>query len=208
MTIHAVTGGDLASSDAVALFLHGYGSNEQDLIGLRGALPAGMPSASLRAPLILGPGSYSWFEIVERGNPSPETLAPALAALWAWIDENVPQGARVVPIGFSQGGLMASELLRSDAARVLASVLLGGFVAGGERPGDAGLRAASPAAFYGLGSDDQVLTPAARERTLSWLPAHTTLTAPVYPGLGHGINAAELADVRAFLAAQLVAVAR
>jgi len=103
---------------------------------------------------------------------------------------------------------MASELLRSDAARVLAPVLLGGFVAGGERPGDAGLRAASPAAFYGLGSDDQVLTPAARERTLSWLPAHTTLTAPVYPGLGHGINAAELADVRSFLAAQLVAVAR
>ena len=206
MTLHAVTFGDLKTSDAVAVFLHGYGSNERDLVGLRGALPEGLPWASLRAPLDLAPGSYSWFEIVERGNPSLETLAPAIAALWAWIDETLAPGARVVPIGFSQGGLMASELLRSDAARVLAPVLLGGFVAAGIRPEDERLAAERPAVFSGRGAEDTVLLPATKERTDAWLPAHSTLTAPVYPGLGHGINAAELADVRAFLAEQLAEV--
>ncbi len=207
MTLHAIASDGLADAPVAALFLHGYGSNERDLVGLRGALPEGMPWASLRAPLVLATAAYSWFEIIERGNPSPVTLAPATAALWAWIDEHLAPGARVVPIGFSQGGLMASELLRSDAARVLAPVLLGGFTAGGVRPEDERLAAERPAVFSGRGADDTVLMPATIARTDAWLPAHTTLTAPIYPDLGHSINAAEVADVRAFLAEHTVEVA-
>jgi phospholipase/carboxylesterase len=50
---------------------------------------------------------------------------------------------------------------------------------------------------------DGVITQDAVARTAAFLPAHSTLTERVYPGLGHGISAQEVADVREFLAAQL-----
>lgn len=104
-----------------------------------------------------------------------------------------------MPIGFSQGGLMASQLLRSRPERVLAPVVLGGFVLGAPQPGDEALTVARPAVFWGRGGDDRVITGPAVERTASWLPEHASLDERVYAGLGHGISAQELADVRSFI---------
>lgn len=44
-----------------------------------------------------------------------------------------------------------------------------------------------------------MITADAVERTSQWLPAHSTLTERVYPGLAHGIGDQENADVRVFL---------
>ncbi|WP_431031546.1 hypothetical protein [Plantibacter sp. RU18] len=57
--------------------------------------------------------------------------------------------------------------------------------------------------FWGRGTEDRVIAEPAVARTASWLPLHTTLTERTYPGLAHGINQAELDDVRTFLAAHL-----
>ncbi|MBP1324878.1 phospholipase/carboxylesterase [Leucobacter exalbidus] len=208
MTLHAITSPNwnLENDAPVALFLHGFGSNERDLEPLAQVLPAGMRWATLRAPVELGPGSYAWFHITSPGNPDPAAADAATSEIWAWVDAELPAGTVVVPIGFSQGGLMASQLLRSQPARVVAPVILGGFVMGGEQPADAQLRESRPAVFSGRGAEDQVITAAAVERTNEWLPAHATLTSQVYPGLAHGINGQELADVQAFLAQQLTAV--
>lgn len=135
-------------------------------------------------------------------------MAAATDAIWQWVDATLPADARVVPIGFSQGGLMASQLLRTDASRTVAPVILGGFVQGAEQPEDDRLAAEKPAVFSGRGDEDRVIAPAAVARTDAWLPAHTTLTARTYPGLAHGINQAELADVREYLAEQLAGVVR
>lgn len=209
MTLKAVNLNAIASENfpgdvpAVALFLHGYGSNERDLTALASALPDGLPWASLRAPIEVMPGGYAWFRIVTPGHPDADALDAATAAIWSWVDAAVPNGTRIVPIGFSQGGLMATQLLRTAPERVLAPVVLGGFVASVEQPADAALRDARPAMFLGRGAEDQVIAPAAVERTDAWAPGHTTLDARQYPGLGHGINQEELADVQAFLALQL-----
>ena len=40
-------------------------------------------------------------------------------------------------------------------------------------------------------------------RTAAFLPTHTTLVERIYPGLGHGISADEIEDVREFLATRL-----
>ena len=98
---------------AVVLFLHGFGSNEQDLSGLAPALGLDLPWASLRAPLELGNGGAAWFEITTPGNPAAAPVEEATEAIWAWIEENVDPATRIVPVGFSQGGLMASQLLRT-----------------------------------------------------------------------------------------------
>jgi len=208
MTLLALTSDDLSTdaAPAVALFLHGYGSNERDLVALAPALPAGTPWASLRAPLQVAPGGFAWFRITQPGNPDPIAVEAATDAIWAWVDATLSPEARVVPIGFSQGGLMASQLLRTAPDRVLAPVILGGFVQAGEQPGDRQLRDMRPAVFSGRGSDDRVIADAAVARTDAWLPTHTTPTSRSYPGLGHGIDARELAEVRTFLAEQLTTV--
>lgn len=189
--------------DAVVLFFHGFGSNEQDLSGLSPALGLDLPWASLRAPLELGNGRAAWFEIATPGAPDAAPVQEATAAIWAWIEENVDPATRIIPVGFSQGGLMASQLLRTRPERVIAPVILGGFVLGATQPGDEVLRENLPAVFWGRGAVDRVIAPIAITRTTEFLPTHSTLIEKVYPGLAHGINAAELDDVRDFITAQL-----
>ncbi|HET7139114.1 MAG TPA: hypothetical protein VFI36_03040 [Arthrobacter sp.] len=192
-----------AATDAVALFLHGFGSNEHDLGSLAPALGLNLPWASLRAPLELGNGGAAWFSITTPGNPDAEPVEAATEAIWAWIEANVAPATRIVPIGFSQGGLMASQLLRTRPERVVAPVVLGGFVLGGPQPGDETLLASRPSLFWGRGSEDRVIAPVAITRSSEYLPRHTSLTERLYPGLAHGINADELSDVRGFLAAEV-----
>ncbi|MBD8517932.1 alpha/beta hydrolase [Plantibacter sp. CFBP 8804] len=189
----------VSSAPVVAVLLHGYGSNEHDLTGLVGPLALGMPWVSLRAPLEMGHGGAAWFEITTPGNPDPEPIARATDAVWDWIDEHVPAEARIVPIGFSQGGFMASQLLRTRPERVVAPVILAGFVLSAPQPGDEVLAATKPAVFWGRGLEDRVIAAPAVARTHAWLPLHTTLTERTYPGLAHGIHQAEIDDVRTFL---------
>jgi phospholipase/carboxylesterase len=190
---------ELPGDSAVLLLLHGYGSNEHDLTGLVPALGLDLPWASLRAPLDLGTGGAAWFTITTPGNPDAQPVAAATDAIWAWVDAHLASTTRVIPIGFSQGGLMASQLLRTRPERVLAPVILGGFVLGAAQTGDTDLATARPPVFWGRGAEDRVIGEPAITRTTAFLPQHTSLVERVYPGLAHGIDAAELADVRDFL---------
>lgn len=187
----------------LAVLLHGYGSNEHDLAGIVPALGLTLPWVSLRAPVELAPGAAAWFVMSTPGDPDPAPVVTATEAIWAWVDASAGPEARVVPIGFSQGGLMASQLLRTRPQRVLAPVVLGGFVLGAEQPADAGLLEDRPAAFWGRGDADRVITSDAIARTAAFLPRHTTMTERVYAGLGHGVSAEEIDDVRMFLAAEV-----
>ncbi|ANP74387.1 alpha/beta hydrolase [Cryobacterium arcticum] len=189
-----------AEASAVVLLLHGYGSNESDLAGLAPALRLALPWAALRAPLELGNGGAAWFTITTPGNPDAEPVAQATDAIWGWVDANLASTTLVIPIGFSQGGLMTSQLLRTRPERVLAPVVLGGFVLGADQPGDATLAGTRPPVFWGRGTDDRVIGEPAIARTSAFLPTHSSLVERRYPGLAHGINAAEIDDVRSFLA--------
>jgi len=194
---------ETTAAEAIVVFLHGFGSNERDLTGLVDALGLSIPWASVRAPLDLGNGGAAWFKIVTPGNPDPQPVAEATDAVWAWVDAHVDPASRIVPIGFSQGGLMATQLLRTRPERVLAAVVLGGFLMGSPQPGDAQLADTRPPLFWGRGAEDRVIAAAAIARTASFLPEHSTLMERVYPGLAHGISAAEIADVRNFLLASV-----
>ena len=195
--------GSAARPPRFALLLHGYGSHEHDLPGLAAFLPAGLPWASLRAPLEMGYGAAAWFPLSVDGVMDQDAIRASADAIWEWVDATLPDDAVVVPMGFSQGGLMALQLLRSRPDRVLAPVVLAGFVHADEEPADAALRESRPAVFWGRGDADPVIWPEAVDRTAAWVDAHTTATRRLYPGLQHAVNEEEMADVRAFLAAQL-----
>ncbi|WP_062311745.1 alpha/beta hydrolase [Demequina rhizosphaerae] len=192
-----------ASSPAVALLLHGFGSHERDLPGLARWLPSGLPWASLRAPLDMGYGGAAWFPLSPDGGMEQAAIEEATDAVWAWVDAHLADDARIVPMGFSQGGLMALQLLRTRPERVVAPVVLAGFVPVDPQPADTLLAEARPAVFWGRGDADPVVWPDAVARTRAFLADHATAETHVYPGLGHSICEEEMDDVRSFLAAHL-----
>jgi phospholipase/carboxylesterase len=144
----------------------------------------------------VAPGGYAWFPPIAPGDRDP---GRATDAAWQWIDAHLAPDATVAAVGFSQGGLMATQLLRTRPGRVAATVVLSGFVHAGPQLADDQLAARRPAVFWGRGASDPVIPADAIERTRQWLTAHCTLTERVYPGLAHGIGNQEITDVRAFL---------
>lgn len=191
---------DSDSTSPVLLLLHGYGSNEHDLAGLVPMLPRGVEWASLRGPMDMGGGAAAWFPLGPDGRTDQTSIEAAAAALWEWVDAHIPSGAPVLPLGFSQGGLMALQMLRTRPERVAATVVLGGFLTAVDYPTDDALRASRPPVFWGRGTADTAIWPFMIERMSAWLPGHSTLTERVYADLGHAVNEVEMADVREFLA--------
>jgi phospholipase/carboxylesterase len=114
------------------VLMHGVGSNEADLFGLAPYVPANFHVLSLRAPYVMGPSAYGWFEFSvgpqgERTINEPqeaasrETVAQTLAA--ASYQFNVPP-ERIVAGGFSQGGIMALSLLLTQPALIHAAMVM------------------------------------------------------------------------------------
>lgn len=182
-----------------ALLLHGFGSHEQDLVGIADHLPAGLPWASPRAPLALPTGGAAWFPITTPGDPTTAHVAAGTEELWRWIDANLPAESLLLPIGFSQGGVLATQLLRTRPERIAGIAVLSGFVQAAAQPADDALGRTRPPAFWGRGGQDHVITEAAIARTRLWLPGHTTLVERVYPHLAHTISPAELEDLAGFV---------
>ncbi|MCU1560513.1 alpha/beta fold hydrolase [Mycetocola sp.] len=181
------------------LFLHGFGSHEGDLAGLASFLPNRFDWVSLRAPIGISASGFAWFPITTPGQPEPAPVHDATEAVLQWLDSNVDESTPVVPIGFSQGGLMVTQLLRHSPARFAAGVVLSGFSLDAVLPGDEELARLRPPVFFGRGDADGVISPQTTARITTWLPAHSTLTEKVYPGLAHSISAEELGDISAFL---------
>ena len=100
--------------------------------------------ASLLAPLTLqpagrfAPGAYSWLhDCVDTGEDLDRDAFAAAKAIDDWVSANIPDDRAVVPIGFSQGGLLAIHLLRVHPERYAATISLSGFLAPGTVAGTA-----------------------------------------------------------------------
>jgi phospholipase/carboxylesterase len=193
------------------VLMHGLGSNEGDLMGLAPALPRGLVCASLRAPLAAPPAmsmGFTWFPLSLQANESaPDRITDnaawqAAQAVLMWLDDI--DSTRDSPVacallGFSQGGVMATTLIRCRPTRFLAAVNCSGFTATGEFPGDSELETLRPAVFWGSDPQDPVIGAEAIARTAAWLPSHATLEARTYPGIAHSISREELDDIFMFL---------
>jgi phospholipase/carboxylesterase len=184
----------------LVVVMHGRGADEHDLAGLFPLLPAGFVYASLRAPHPAGAG-FAWFDdtVEEPGNPRPASADSMADAVLAWLRRLPWQPTTVGALGFSQGGAMATHLLRQGHGIVSFAVNMSGFVVGGPHGSDAALAAAPPPAYWGRGSVDPFFFPELVHRAETWLARHTTLESAVYPGLGHSVSDEMLRDVVEFL---------
>ena len=119
-----------------------------------------------------------------------------------WLDSVRGEHSSVSLLGFSQGMGIATTLLRHRPADYAAVVGLSGFVvdaAGDPFFDDAAVAALKPDIFWGRDQADPVIPETAIEATNTWMHGHVKLTKVLYTGIGHGINAQEIAHVGEFL---------
>ncbi|RSX52717.1 alpha/beta hydrolase [Bifidobacterium samirii] len=202
-------GGNASPRRPMFLCLHGWGSNEDDLAGMMRYVAPYSDYASLRAPLVLQegwymPGAYSWFhDAVPTGDDLDHDAYAAAVAVDAWVEANVPTDRDIVPLGFSQGGLLAVHLLRVHPDRYRAAVCLSGFLApggvAGTAPADETLPEREIPVFYGRGENDPVIPRYESHALAAWLEEHTWLTEKTYRGLDHAVSMDEFSDLRQWM---------
>lgn len=180
----------------IAVMLHGMYGHESDWSSRFDALPVGVVGASLRAPVPYH-GRWAWADFHQ--DPRVAAWTAAARGLVAWIDALPP--VPIVLVGWSQGAAVSVHALRQRPARFAGVVLLGGFVI--ERRPHAGVAAARPPAFFGIGADDDVIGRSRAASARDWLDAHTRLTGREYAGVGHDLTAEMVTDAMRAVRAQL-----
>lgn len=98
----------------IMIMLHGYGSNEKDLIQLGPILNEKLRYVSARAPHTLDFGMFGWFPIEFTANgitvdyqAAKEAGTQLIGFIEEILEEYRPKGNRVWLMGFSQGSVMS-----------------------------------------------------------------------------------------------------
>ena len=198
-----VTGGTaLEDAEAALVLTHGRGATARGMIQLadevdQDGVAALAPQAARRTWY---PNSF--LEPVERNEPGRSSGLQAISdAIDAANDAGIPT-ERVMLIGFSQGGCLASEYLARNPRRYGGLAALSGGLIGedldDEYPGDL----EGTPVFLGC-SDVDPHIPAERvhETAAVFESMDADVTKRLYEGMGHGINEDEMAAVSDMVAA-------
>ena len=116
------------------LALHGWGASAHDLIGLARMLHGGeaiflCPQGTFEVPLgpQMGVG-YGWFPLSQGEPPDPVEFLVARQLVAAFLEDALERypidRSRLVVLGFSQGGVMAYDLVLESPERFKALVAL------------------------------------------------------------------------------------
>lgn len=195
---------------SVVVFLHGYGADGADLLGLAEPLAPQLPHTAFRAPdapqpSLGNPFGRQWFPIpaLDGADPveSARAFAEARTVLHRYLDrvlaeEGLPPAALAL-VGFSQGTMM-SLAVAPERAEALAGVV--GF--SGRLVDPAALQRArvKPPVFLAHGDQDPMVPFADLAATEAALRrAGFAVETRVEPGMGHGIGPRGFAGALEFL---------
>lgn len=196
-----------SSGQPLVIFLHGYGSNEQDLFGIKDDLPSEYNYLSVRAPMVMQEGSYQWFRKKGEGAYNGETddLKSSGQLLLEFIAQATnkyhTQPHKVFLVGFSQGAIMSYEVaLRHPEAVGGIAALSGRILPVMQSELKPDEKRQSLAIFIGHGTADQRL-PLSDGTEANSLLQSVSLEPEfhAYQGVGHSISAEELQDLSAWL---------
>ncbi len=199
---------DGQAPDRLVIFVHGYGADGQDLIGLAPHLQQHMPTAAFVSPNApepcgMSPMGYQWFPITRIApNEMWDGVQRAGPTLNAFIDAELARYGlgpdRVALVGFSQGTMMSLHVGLRRATAPAAIVGFSGALAGPEHlPTQI---TAKPPILLVHGDADQVVPPAALPVAVKTLQeVGVPVNAHVSKGVGHGIAPDGLALAMRFL---------
>lgn len=202
-------------ADSLVIFLHGYGADGADLIGLSDPLAPHLPNTRFLAPnapqpCLNNPMGYQWFPIpwLDGTDEAEAAVAAgeAFAALDAYLDAVAGQTPpeRTILFGFSQGTMMSLQVGLRRKAALAGIVGFSGRLLFPER-----LKAeivTKPPVLLVHGDDDPVVPFASLGEAADALTAAGVETyAHVSRGIGHGIAPDGLSVALGFIHEQLKA---
>jgi predicted esterase len=196
-----LAGEEPARARGAVVLIHGRGVSAGDILGLAGELDtAGLALVAPQAP---GGAWYpqSFLQPLGRNEPWLSAALWTIGAIVAQLGEAGIGPGRIVLLGFSQGACLATEWAARNARRYGGVVALsGGLIGPDGTPRDyAGSLDGTPV-FLGC-SDVDFHIPKGRvlesAEVLGALGAAVDLR--LYPGMGHTVNADELAAAQAIL---------
>lgn len=182
------------TADSAVVFLHGYGADGNDLLGLADPLAPHLPNTRFLAPnaperCANNPFGFQWFPIPWLdGSSEAESRAAAarsFALLDAWLDDlaRTMPPARTILFGFSQGTMMALHVgLRRPTA-------LAGIVGFSGRLLDPEVPPGTHPPVLLVHGDQDPMVPVASlaEAEAALIAAGVATSTHVSPGVGHGI---------------------
>ncbi len=199
-------GAPLQGARAVLISLHGRGASAHEAMDL-GAQVA-PPQAAAQGLCLLAPQATqnSWYpnRFITPAAGNEPWLSWALACVWDVVDLTLDAGVpaeRVLLLGFSQGACLALEAAARRPLRYGGVAgLSGALIENGDQPRSYAGNLAGVPVFLGCSDVDFHIPQARVERSrtlLEGLGAQVTMR--IYPGLGHTVNADEIATVRALI---------
>jgi phospholipase/carboxylesterase len=103
------------------VFLHGRGTDENDLLGLTPSLDPHLLIASVRAPYRFSHGGYTWFDVDENGAVNIDQLLNSRDFFLRWLDDFQQKypvdPSKLFLFGFSQGAMMSLAISLSNPKR-------------------------------------------------------------------------------------------
>lgn len=192
-----------AEDPRVAVLLHGYGSNEKDLVGLARSVGLDGPLVSLRAPERAGNG-WAWFPINFGAEPryapdAADDVLGTVAAELRGIRREHP-GKRVVVIGFSQGAMLTMLLAVEHPDALDQAIALSGTLPRRPEPPANFDPETAPLIYAIHGTADEVVSLERGRQAQMWLEeVGAEPTYNEYDGMGHRVAPAVINDLGNYL---------
>jgi phospholipase/carboxylesterase len=167
---------EITSITPIVILLHGYGSNESDMFGLKSIMPENAIFVCARGSINNGDNSYKWYEIDRTKTPSKENKLEADASiakvilLIAQLKKQYKTNGKVVLGGFSQGAILSNAILAKSPKSVQGIISLSGRLMNGIVPEET-----SSAIYRNIkvlqlhGTKDQVITIEKGAQVAQWL---------------------------------------
>lgn len=192
----------------LVVFLHGYGSNGDDLIGLAPYWAKLLPEAAFISPNApfpceMAPFGYQWFSLESRDPQSKLAGVRAAAPLLdAFLDQQLTRFGLtekdLALVGFSQGTMMSLHVAPRRPSALAGVVGYSGALIGAQMLGEE-MRAKPPVLLV-HGMADQVVPFDAMAQAASGLKAQgIDVVTEARPGLPHSIDEVGLQKGGAFL---------
>jgi len=184
----------------LVVLLHGRGADEGDLVPIVDRLPRGFAYASIRGPVDVEGGGFTWFENRGAARPTAAGVRASVSAVRMWLDDAAPRAAACYLLGFSAGMMMAGALLLDDPQRFAGAILLSGALTFDSGiPAEPGRLRGLPV-FYGRGTLDDVIPAALVKQSEQYLRERSGADLTVHEyAHGHSISMHEIRDVAAWL---------
>jgi predicted esterase len=192
----------IASAHTAVIMIHGRGAGPGNIMDLVPAI--GHPKAAYLAPAAAGGTWYpqSFMAPIEQNEPG---IGSGISVIHALMDEVIGAGIpaeRIILLGFSQGACLACTAAQRRPNRYGGVIAFSGGLIGppGTTWSETGVFRSTPVFFGCSDRDAHVPESRVRESAAVLERMGAQVTTRIYPGMGHLVNADEIAFARELLA--------